>query len=980
MCLLTIIRYIRVLVIIVSILGGFFLINETSFNNQSLLIKEQKVPFKPEPGNVDNPYAAAQFRWEMITGGHTDIDPVQLRAMAIEKTKNEMSSDEGLAKTNAATWTAVGPGNIGGRIREIIINPSNSSQILIGSVSGGIWKTTNGGTSWSSKLDSQDPIAIGSMLYTGSNTVYAGTGEGWWNIDAVYGGGIYKSTDFGETWTLLSSTTGASIWNFRNVLRMDVDPSGNIYAVTKAYNFKGGVGGYYTNGGLYRSTDGGSNWNKISSTSITNYYAGTDVIAISSSIILFSTDGTGIYRTTNSGTSWSKVTSGLPNNSIGRIAMTKDPNSSSTIYAAFGSGSAAAPYYGLRGIYKSTDNGATWSSLGTPPTLTSTGGLSYLGAQDWYDNVIAVDPYNSSDIYAGGVEMIKSTDGGANWTQLTFWHTYYGSPYVHADKHAIVFDPNNSGILYSGNDGGIYKSTNNGNNWTSLNNGLEITQFYGGAVYSSGSTFYGGTQDNGHLKFSSGTSWVESEGGDGGYAAQDQSNSLISYEEYVYLQMEKTTNGGSTWSTCTSGLTDAGSSSACLFIAPFAMNPENSSVLIAGSDNVWITSNSAGSWTSSSNTLSAGDKVSAVTVVNASANYLGFAGTTDGKVFKCTSLNPGSGTDTWTEITPTGNNGAWVRRIVVDLSDKNKIYACYSGYNNSSSGLHVWYSTDQGTNWSDISTTLPDVPVHSLVIDPVSSTTLYIGTETGVYSTTNTGTSWSTFSTGMPTYVPVDELVLQTGTNFLYAFTHGRSSWENTTALPVELSSFTAQVLPDRKVKLNWRTETETDNYGFDIERLPTQSSTGWKTIGFVKGQGNSNSPREYSFMDNSVRFGNYTYRLKQIDNDGSFEYSDLIEVNIGDAPDEFILDQNFPNPFNPSTTIKFVLAETQNVELTVFDILGNQVAILFNGTATGGNIYTVEFNANNLNDANSHLSSGIYFYKLETKNKAITRKMLMIK
>ena len=942
-------------------------------NNLLLELKEQS------QGNEDDPYAAARFRWEMVTGGRTDIDPIQLRTIAIQKTENEMSRDNRLEKGNTISWSAVGPGNIGGRIRSIIINPSNSNEILIGSVSGGIWKTTNGGTSWSPKLDTQDPIAIGSMVLVGSSTVYAGTGEGWWNIDAVYGGGIYKSTNFGDSWTLLSSTVGANIWNFRNVLRMTVDPSGNIYAVTKAYNAKGGVGGYYANGGLYRSTDGGSTWSKISTTSISGYYAGTDVIAISSSVILFSTDSYGIYRTTNSGTSWTQITSGLPTNSFNRIALTQDPNNSSTIYAVFAANTTGAPYYGLRGIYKSTNGGLNWSQLTSPPTIYSTGYLSYLSAQGWYDNIVSINPFNSNHIYVGGVEIMKSTDGGSSWIQVSYWYPGYGSPYVHADHHAIVFDPNNSGTIYGGNDGGIFKTTDNGDNWTDLNNGLEITQFYGGAVYTTGSTFYGGTQDNGHLKYTSGTSWSEVEGGDGGYAAQDQLNSSIAYEEYVYLQMAKTTNGGTTWNDCITGLTDAGNGNYCLFISPFSINPENSSVLIAGSDNVWITSNGAGNWTASSGTLSSGENISAVTVVNSSANYLGFAGTTNGQIYKCTNLNPAIGLDTWTdEITPMGQNGAWVRRIVVDLSDKNKIYACYSGFNNGTAGKHVWYSSNQGTSWTDISIALPDIPVHSLVIDPNSSTTLYAGTETGVYSTTDRGTTWTTFSDGMPSYVPIDELVLQTGTKNLYAFTHGRSVWTTTTPLPVELSSFTAKVLRSGGIRLDWRTETEVDNYGFEIERSEFNPkseirNSQFQKIGFIEGHGNSNSPKDYSFEDKNAQYGSYAYRLKQVDTDGSFEYSNIVEVEAGNIPDGFVLEQNYPNPFNPTTTIRFAVAETQNIRLTIYDILGKEIAIPFNGTADGGKNYEVEFNGENL-------PSGIYFYRLETKNKVENRKMLLLK
>ena len=216
-------------------------------------------------------------------------------------------------------------------------------------------------------------------------------------------------------------------------------------------------------------------------------------------------------------------------------------------------------------------------------------------------------------------------------------------------------------------------------NWSKVAN-LPVSQFYEiGLDRNNPLRLYGGTQDNGHLKYDgSGTTWTEVAGGDGGYAAVNQSNLLIAYEEYVYLDLSKATDGV-TFNPATTGLTDATNSGLCLFIAPFDLDPENSSVLIAGSDKVWITTNSAGSWTQSSNTLSSGKKVSAVTIVNSSSPYLGFAGTTDGKIFKCTSLTGSS--DTWNDITPT-NNGAYVRRIVVDLNNKQHIYACYSGYNN----------------------------------------------------------------------------------------------------------------------------------------------------------------------------------------------------------------------------------------------------------------------------------------------------------
>lgn len=929
-------------------------------------------------GDRDNPDAAYQFRYAMLAGKEHNIDLPKLRRDAVDYTKQTLVRSKNLMKVTTPFWSALGPGNIGGRVRSIVVHPTNSSLVLAGSVSGGIWKTTDGGASWSPKTDAGDILPISSMVIdpTNNTVVYAGTGEGWSNTDAVYGGGIYKSTDFGDTWTLLSSTTGASASNFGDVMKLAADSSGNIYAATKDYKNGYGVSDYTLGGGLYKSTDGGTSWTKISpATYATNYFNPTDVLPISSSIILFAVNANGstlggIYRTTNSGTNWSLIASNLPTSNYARIALAQDPNNANTVLAVFESTDlSTGGDAGLKGIYKSTDAGATWNQLTPPPKITSTGSLSYLSTQGWYNNVMAVDPNNSNNIYVGGVDMMKSTNGGISWSQLTYWDSFYGTPVVHADHHAIVFDKNNANTIYEGNDGGVYKTANGGTSWTNINNGLQITQFYSGAVFKTGSTYFGGSQDNGHLKYGgSGTTWSEVYGGDGGYSAQDQSNSSIAYEEYVYLAISKTTDGGASWNDCVSGLSDANNSSKCLFIAPFAMNPENSAVLLAGSNSVWVTGNSAGSWTQSSNVLSASGEVSAVTVVNASANYLGFAGTTDGKVFKCVSLDPSSGIDTWTDITPSGNNGGFVRRVAVDLNNKNKIYATYGGYNTSGTltSRHVWYSTDQGSSWTDISGNLPNIPVHSLVINPVSSSTLYVGTETGVYSTTNSGGSWSSFNSGMPSFVPTDELVIQSGTNVLFAFTHGRGVWNGTGgALPVELSSFT--VAPHQSnAELKWRTETEFNNYGFDIERAITQPSPSqgegdgggqWARLGFVQGAGTSSAPTEYSFTDVNVPAGKYMYRLKQIDRDGTFQYSEFVEATINPSPSAFALYQNYPNPFNPSTTIRYDLPGRSSVGIVITNVIGQQVAVLKNGEEEGG-FHEVEWNAN--------VASGIYFYRIE--------------
>jgi hypothetical protein len=213
--------------------------------------------------------------------------------------------------------------------------------------------------------------------------------------------------------------------------------------------------------------------------------------------------------------------------------------------------------------------------------------------------------------------------------------------------------------------------------------------------------------------------------------------------------------------------------------------------------------------------------------------------------------------------------------------------------------------------------------------------------------------------------------------NFSTSQAIGISLYQGSNPLPVELTFFSAKVL-ENAVKLNWRTETEVDNYGFDIERknLPInprqgEENNGWGKIGFIEGNGNSNSPKEYSFADRSATNGKYSYRLKQIDNDGQFEYSNIIEIEIA-VPDNFELSQNYPNPFNPSTLISFSIPTSGFITLKVYDVLGNEVATLVNEEKQPG-VYEITWNAENI-------SSGIYLYQLKAGNFTQTKKLILMK
>ncbi|QOJ28446.1 MAG: T9SS type A sorting domain-containing protein [Ignavibacteriales bacterium] len=202
-----------------------------------------------------------------------------------------------------------------------------------------------------------------------------------------------------------------------------------------------------------------------------------------------------------------------------------------------------------------------------------------------------------------------------------------------------------------------------------------------------------------------------------------------------------------------------------------------------------------------------------------------------------------------------------------------------------------------------------------------------------------------------------------------------KATFTTTSAFPVELTSFNGKVV-NGKINLNWNTATEVNNYGFEVERAKAVSGSQnvqFAKVGFVEGNGNSNSPKSYSFTDANVTAGKYIYRLKQIDTDGQFEYSQEIEVSVDNLINGYVLEQNFPNPFNPSTSIKFGFQTDTRAEVKVYNVIGAEVATLFNGMADAGRIYEVTFDA-------SGLASGTYFYKLVTPDKTDVRKMILMK
>lgn len=782
---------------------------------------------RPKPH--DQPNERQQYYLQKrLPAGEKALSPARyLPAKAQMATMPQYSSKLGrmleqneLATPIVGAWENLGPGNIGGRTRRLVIHPTTPTTMYAGAVDGGIWKTTNGGSSWVPLDDMMANIAVVSLAMdpSDSDTLYAGTGEGFFNVDGVRGAGVFKTTDAGSTWTQIAATNNS---DFHFVMDVLVSPNSDqrLYAATRT--------------GVFRTLDGGTSWTKvIDAVSPTNVNGCTDLVIKSSgpTDTVFAACGTfaqaTVFRNTDAGGAgtWDSV---LTEAGMGRTQLALAPSNENTIYAMAASivagpdrtGDAVGDYNnGLHKVFRSTMNGASgsWTTrvantdANVGNTLQLSNGpfaicLNSFPNQGWYDNILAVDPVDENIVWAGGIDLFRSNDGGANWGIASLWFSDPADPFfVHADQHFIAFDPGYNGTsnktMFVGNDGGIFKTTDaraavdppvNPNicdtaqttiavPWQHLNNGYDVTQFYHGTVYPNGTTYFGGTQDNGTVRGDDGSgddAWAMIFGGDGGYTAQDPANTNILFTETTRFSIRKSVDNGVNWAAATSGITgDNGAA----FILPYQMDPGNAQRLWTGGWFIWRTTNQAASWTRASAITTGAGSVSAIANAPTNGDHV-LAGMSDGFIhFNTSALSANSATN-WPFTQPrTGN----VSSVAFDPQNAMVAYATYSTFGG---GAHVWKTTNAGSSWSALDGTglgtLPDLPFHIVVVDPNDSNRLYVGSDLGVFVSTNGGTTWAVEKTGFSNVV-VEWLRLGNvgPQRNLYAFTHGRSAWRTPVA------------------------------------------------------------------------------------------------------------------------------------------------------------------------------------------------------
>lgn len=685
-------------------------------------------------------------------------------------------------------FRSIGPALTSGRIADIAVNPDNTSEFYVAAAAGGVWKTTNAGTTFTPIFDNYGSYSIGALAMdpNNHNVIWVGTGENNNQRSVSYGDGLYKSINGG------SSFKKVGLDNSEHIGMIKIDPRNSDVVYVAATGPLWSAGG---DRGLYKTTDGGKNWEKILEIS---EHTGVNEVHLDprNPDVIYATahqrrrrqwtylgggPESGIYKSIDGGKNWEKINSGLPGVDKGRIGMAISPANPEIIYAV------VEAQKGQGGFFKSTNRGASWQKMSS----TSTSG-------NYYQELVA-DPVDQDRVYILNTFTLVTVDGGKTFNNL-------GEKSKHWDNHAMWIDPSNPLHILQGCDGGVYESYDQGQNWKFFTN-LPVTQFYKVSV-DNAEPFYnvmGGTQDNYSLHGPSQTvsqhgivssDWIVTQGGDGFESVPDPVDDNIVYAQYQ--------NGGLTRFDRKSGEGVAiiprprKGEKAYNFNwdAPLMVSPHDHKTLYYAANKLFKSTDRGDSWEVISgeldqdidrNLLPVMGKVWPMDAVakNGSTSRYGagvsldesrlqkgllYVGSDDGQI----SISEDDGKN-WRRIN--SFNGVPANTYVYDLvaskHDANTVYAAFNNHKSGDFKPYIYVSNDKGRTWKNISSNLPEGAVYAIEQDHKNENILFVGTEYGVHVSINGGDSWSPLKAGIPT-INVRDMAIQERENDLVVATFGR--------------------------------------------------------------------------------------------------------------------------------------------------------------------------------------------------------------
>ena len=683
----------------------------------------------------------------------------------------------------------IGPALMSGRVGDLAVNPNDENEIYAAACSGGVWKSSNGGTTWKPIFDSQGSYSIGCVTLDPNNpsVVWVGTGENNSQRSVSFGDGVYRSMDGGKHWEHLGLKESEHIGK----IVVHPNDSNTVYVAAQGPLWRAGG-----DRGLYKTSDGGKTWKRIlhvsEDTGINEVHMdprNPDVLYASAYqrrrrvwTLINGGPESAIYKSTDGGENWRKVTHGLPSADMGRIGLGVSPVNPDVVYAIIEAADGG-------GFYRSTNRGETWSKRN-----------GYVASSPQYYNEIVCDPVDVDRVYSLDTFMHVTKDGGESFERVSRKNR-------HVDDHALWINPRNNRHMIVGCDGGIYITRDAAENWYFVPN-LPITQFYRVSVDNALPFFnvYGGTQDNNSQGGPSRTTdragitnedWFITVGGDGYETQVDPEDPNVVYSQWQYGGLvrhdrrsgevvdikprEKPGEKPYRWN----------------WDSPLIISPHSRTRLYFAGNRLFKTDDGGNSWTAISedltrqldrNTLEVMGKIQSVDAVakNDSTSIFGncvalcespmvegliYVGTDDGLV-QVTE----DGGKTWRKesLFPGVPDMTYVSCLTASQHDKDTVYATFDNHKNGDFKPYILKSVDRGQNWEPVAGDLPDREVaYSLQEDHVDANLLFVGTEFGAYYTTDQGEKWVKLG-GLPT-VAVRDLAIQRRENDLVLGTFGRS-------------------------------------------------------------------------------------------------------------------------------------------------------------------------------------------------------------
>jgi photosystem II stability/assembly factor-like uncharacterized protein len=690
------------------------------------------------------------------------------------------------------SWRSIGPAIMGGRISDVEGVPGDPNTVYVATASGGIFKTTDGGMSWTPIFDRQNTISVGDIALEPGNpdVIWVGTGESNARNSVSFGDGVYRSTDGGRSWQHLG------LKNSNTISKIIVHPKNPDIVYVAAV---GRIWGPNDERGVFMTTDGGRSWQKT--LFIDNEHGASDLeIDPQNPNILYAgmwrferrpwtfTSGSekgGVFRSTDGGRTWKKLENGLPK-LIGRIGLAVAPSSPNVVYAILEAREGT--------LYRSDDKGENFRQVNKNQELVGRG---------FYYTTVRVDPTNENKVYAVATLLHKSLDGGRTFTRI--------SPQTHIDFHALWIDPLNPKRMWQGQDGGVAVSTDEGKSWEYVNN-FPAGQFYQ-IFLDNAAPFYnisGGLQDNGTWVGPSRTrepagilndDWRMISFGDGFYAVAhpDDPDLFLTESQGGYVVRTNMKNREQQRVVPFFGVGGAAENDRVRFNwnAPLVLSPHDKNTVYLGGNIVFKSTDFGKTWTPISDDLTVGDKErlkdagGPVFTENTSAEYFAtiislaesparrdliWAGSDDGNLQVTT-----DGGRSWTNVSrnvPGMPQDASVSHVEPSRFDAGTAYVAYDRHKFDDYRPYIFKTTDGGRTFSNITGNLPETAyVHVVREDPKNRNLLYAGTEIGIYASWDNGKTWFELNLKNFPRVAVHDILIHPRDNDIVAATHGRSIW-----------------------------------------------------------------------------------------------------------------------------------------------------------------------------------------------------------